>query len=316
MADSELPFDLETLPKTLSFRSGCVESENRTYLIVQFDALADLGEPDSYVFEWNKAIGEWVTHFNVDWLATKICGLDNGELLLMGTMGQVAVRRPDGAIVVEHVDPGLTGPKGSGPLRDLRIIGGTPVVCGMARRVYARRSPGSWVPIDAGMALIPSEEVVVGFNSIDGLDENHMVAVGFAGEIWLRDAALGWTQAASPTNVVLHRIKALQSGYFYASGQLGTILYGRGENWRVIEHELTSENLWGLEYFAGEMYTASESAIFRINSDNSLERVDTAGLGEDWTYRHLYANAGVLWSFGPRHVAWTSDAKTWNPATP
>jgi hypothetical protein len=107
----------------------------------------------------------------------------------------------------------------------------------------------------------------------------------------------------------------LESGLCYAGGQLGTILCGEHDNWKAIDHNLTDQDIWGLEYYADSIFFASDSAIFKITQDHQVERVDT-GLGDDWTYRHLYACDKKLWSVGPRHVAWTSDTKQWHPATP
>ncbi len=70
-----------------------------------------------------------------------------------------------------------------------------------------------------------------------------------------------------------------------------------------------------MEWFKGKLYLACDDGLFALSDGTSLEKVNM-GLGEEWTCRHLNANDGVMWSFGPKHIAWAENAKEWNDVTP
>ena len=154
--------------------------------------------------------------------------------------------------------------------------------------------------------------VVSGFNSIDGLGEDDIYAVGYGGEIWRR-VNNTWRQLESPTNVILHRVRVVKKKLAYASGQKGVLLRGVGDSWQEIRHDSTQDNLWGLEWFKGTLYMASEDTLYRLNDDDDLDVVDMQGID---TCGHLHANDGVMWSFGTKNIAWSEDAVNWNDVTP
>ena len=99
----------------------------------------------------------------------------------------------------------------------------------------------------------------------------------------------------------------------FASGQKGVVLRGVGDSWQEIRHDATLDNLWGLEWFKGGLYLASEDALYRLNAGDDLDVVDMQGID---TCGHLHANDGVIWSFGTKNVAWSEDALAWNDVTP
>lgn len=153
---------------------------------------------------------------------------------------------------------------------------------------------------------------VVGFNAIDGASEDDVFAVGYRGEIW-RAMAARWQRLESPTNAILHRVRVAQPNLAYAGGQRGVLLRGRGERWEPIVHDATRDDLWGMEWFGGSLYVASESAVFRLADDDTLEVVGERTLEY---CGHLSAADGVMWSFGTKQLAWTVDGSAWNDVTP
>jgi hypothetical protein len=75
------------------------------------------------------------------------------------------------------------------------------------------------------------------------------------------------------------------------------------------------QELWSIQAFQGEVYLASESAIYKLDKNDVPRKVDTK-LGKDLTHLHLHAADGFLWSFGVKDVILTQDGETWHDATP
>lgn len=183
----------------------------------------------------------------------------------------------------------------------------------MGRQVYRREGVDNWTRQDQGVVLPRGEIQLCGFNSIDGLSEDAIYAVGFNGEIWFRSHNK-WQQQSSPTNLVLHKVRVVREDLIFASGQMGTLLRSDGNHWETIEHDAITDDLWGMEWFQGELYLACDSGLFKLDSKDQLVEVDMQ-LSPKPTCRHLHANDGVLWSCGPKHVIWTEDGQTWNDVT-
>lgn len=294
----------------LSFRAGFVESRNVARVIAQIDELADQGSTRSILMKWSG--GRW-NHFAIEWIATRMWMQNQPELQLFATgpEGRVLVATSQ-ASFEEDIDTSPTGPPLRGHIRDLRGIGQGLYACGMSRQVYKREGRGRWARRDQGVVLPLGTLAVAGFNSIDGQNEDDFYAVGYGGEIW--QCANGeWHQIDSPTNVILHRVRVIDSNLAYAAGQNGTLLSGIGDKWKEIAHGATEENLWGMEWFKEALYVASESAVFRLTSTGDLEPTSTKVL--DYC-GHLHASDGTMWSFGTKQVAWTEDGKTWHDVTP
>jgi hypothetical protein len=59
------------------------------------------------------------------------------------------------------------------------------------------------------------------------------------------------------------------------------------------------------------VYVAGERGVYVLDADRQLARVHVFD-GPSWTYRHLHAGGGTLWSFGSEHLIWTDDGQSWN----
>jgi|GEM_PF-1226058 len=301
-------------PTPFSFLSGFVQDRNTARVIAQVDQLRDQGSTASRLMKWTRDEGQWMS-FRLEWTATRMWVLTKPEM-------QVFAIGPDGIVSVgtskgmseEEVDPGDDGPRRRGPIRDLQFIGSHLYVAGMSRQVYRREAPNRWMRQDDGAVLPRGDMTVAGFNSIDGLDENDIYAVGFNGEIWRRSGEK-WRKLDSPTNLVLHRVRVIRPDLVFICGQEGVLMRGSGERWRIIEHDATAEDFWGMEWFGDRLYLACDDGLYVLAADDSVNAVDT-GLAAEWTTRHLHTNDGVLWSFGPKSIAWTEDGRRWNDVTP
>jgi len=228
------------------------------------------------------------------------------QIFVAGRLGFIGII--DKNRVIEET---IEGPQSQGFIRDLRVIGHHLYATGMGRQVYRRLGPAEWGSFDHGLVNISTDYLdITGFNAIDGASEEDIYAVGFDGEIW-RCVSGEWRQVASPTNLILERVRTLKPDLVYAAGQGGILLRGHDEVWEVIHQTETDEDFWGLEWFRDRLYLSTDSGLFRLNDRDELESVDL-GLGGPRTYSQLHANNGALWSFGPKHLSWTEDGGTWN----
>ncbi|RON22545.1 hypothetical protein BK663_26065 [Pseudomonas lini] len=69
-------------------------------------------------------------------------------------------------------------------------------------------------------------------------------------------------------NVVRHmdlRVKVVREDLVFICGQMGTLLRGDGSQWEAVGQDATSEDLWGMEWFNGELYFACDSGLFRLD---------------------------------------------------
>jgi hypothetical protein len=295
----------------ISFRSGISLGMDAGIVIAQEGRKPDIDFPESLIMEWSAPVG-W-TSFKIPLTAIRMCQLPgtDPELVVMGAGGYVHVvsqRR----IVEEMIDLTNEGPRLRGNIRDMRLIGDHIYAAGMNRQVYRRIAPGKWVHCDRGVVQPLGTLEITGFCAIDGLSESEFWAVGFNGEIWYC-AGQTWYRIDSPTNLILHRVRVIDDDLIYASGQEGVLLKGSRNGWQHIEHTITNENLWGMEWFNDRLYIAGDHAIYCYDG-NQLAVVDT-GLGDNYTYRHLNAFNGGMWSFGTHHIART-DGKNWYDVTP
>ncbi len=294
----------------LSFLSGFVQDRDIGRVIAQIDEASEKGLPHSKVLKHTISAGRWGT-YDINWTATRMWVLTRPEVQVFaaGPYGQVLLMTAAG-VQEEEIDDGEDGRH----FRDLRYIGEHLYAAGMGRKVFRREGPNRWVRRDQGVVLPLGDMTIAGFNSIDGLEEADIYAVGFGGEIW-RCVQGKWHQVDSPTNVVLHRVRVATPEKMLACGQMGVVLVGSGDSWKPLKHGLTEEDLWGLEWYRDRFWLASERALYRTTDDGSdLEEVDI-GLGENWSFSHLHANDGVMWSFGPKHLCWTEDGVTWHDVT-
>lgn len=301
-------------PTPYSFSSGFAQDRTTGRVIAQIDQLRDAGSTASKLMKHTLQDGKWVA-FDLKWTAIRMWVRTEPSLALFA-LG------PDGTVLVgtaggndeEEIDASGEGYRRSGPFRDLRWIGAHLYAAGMSRQVYRREDAGRWSRADDGVLQAKGDKTVAGFESIDGVDEDDIYGVGFGGEIWRRQGGT-WHQVDSPTNVVLHRVRAVSPRQVFACGQEGVLLSGNGNRWAQVDHEATDTELWGMEWFRNELYLAGDDGLFRLDQDGKLQQIDP-GLGKGWTCRHLHACEGALWSFGPKHIAWTADAVTWNDVTP
>lgn len=296
-----------------SFVSGFVQDRNTLRIIGQLDELTEAGEPNSTLMKWVKPENKWYA-FDLDWFVTRMWVLHHPEL-------QVFAVGPDGRVNIgtlqgdnqEEIDPTKNGPRLHGDIRDLRFIGEHLYAGGMGRQVYRREGKNEWIHRDTGVLQSPSTEEVKGFNSIDGLEEDDIYAVGFEGEIWHFHKGK-WHKVESPTNLILNKVRAVRTDLVFACGQMGTLLRGHGNTWNFVDQGGTEDQIWDLEWFDDTPIIATDDQLFRLTSDDTLEAVDME-LEYETTCGSLHVNDGLLLSVGRKHICWTEDGKKWHDIT-
>ncbi len=230
------------------------------------------------------------------------------EIVFITADGEVQIGTIEG-MTKEIIDDTLDGPSRRGPLRDLQLIGGYPYAVGMSRQVYRRDRPGQWSRQDEDVVAERGAVSLCGFNSVHGLSEADIYAVGFNGEVWRRTDRV-WNQQPKIVSCVLNRVLVVGDGLIYACGQQGTLLRSDGNSWRKLEQGVTDKDFWGMAWFNGALYVSTDSAVFRLDANNELNEVDM-GHATKLSCRHLHSNDGVLMSVGAKDIMVTFDGQRW-----
>lgn len=289
------------------FLSGYVQEKNICRVISLTNILVEKGSTWSNIMSLKN--GKWYSH-KIEWTATHIDGVTEPELniVAIGPAGLALIITKNG-VTEETIDNSNQGPKFRGHIRDIRYIGKHFYAVGMSRQVYRREDINKWTRQDDEVVAPLGDVAVSGFNAIDGTNEDNIYAVGFNGEIWHRDKKK-WSQLESPTNFVLHMVKVIRTDLIFACGQNGVLLKSDGNTWASINQKVTTEDFWGIEWYKGTLYLSCDDGIFRLTDNDTLIKIKLKkGVT---TYRNLHANAGLLWSFGPRHLMRTDDGENWN----
>ncbi|HXF46509.1 MAG TPA: hypothetical protein VNK91_10365 [Burkholderiaceae bacterium] len=273
------------------------------------DAYADDKRHHALVYHWLD--GDWSQHLVEDSICGVVATGDSPvEVLNVGVNGTVVVAKIPGGESTESVDPTARGPNYSETLRCVRKIGPSIYVAGMARQVYRRDGLGRWVAVDAGTYLARGQRhQAVGFLDIDGDSDGRLYAVGYKGEIWIREAD-AWTQEPSPTSVALTKVLGTSSGDVVICGLAGVILRGTKGRWQVLAEDATREDFWGLAEYLGEIYLATDRRLFKLVG-NTLQPVDF-GSPRPLSTSYLHSADGVLWSVGPKDIVFTDNGTDWH----
>jgi hypothetical protein len=285
----------QTLRWTMS--RGTIWDRNRVYVCAY-----STREPGTRIFRWT---GKWDNYY-VPSITAGICSvrLSDPEILTVGIDGLSYSASPSGQQSV-LIDSGPEGPNHRGVLRTARAVGSDVYAAGMGRQVYRRDASRTWHRADEGLVEPIGTASAVGIEAIDGFLHGELYAAGRDGEMWMQRS--GWTPIDSPTNASLLALLCGPDGLVYVGGQVGTLLVGRSESWRVTEHKVTEDHFWDLCWFDG-LWLSTTKGLFRLVKDE-LQPVDM-GLQPKPSTRYLDAHDGVLWSFGSNDLAFF-DGATW-----
>lgn len=288
---------------SINYGHGSVENANVARVITHVGEGADAVPALAH---WDEQAGKWGL-FPMKWIPTRVATITGPKPCVYALAADGRVGFGHGNYSEQTIDDSKEGTRARGPMRDIRVIGAELYATGMGRQVYRRSAAGPWVRADAGVVAPLGEIAVSGFSSIHGSAPDDLWAVGMMGEIW--HFGTRWKRHDSPTNLILHRVVAVSPTEVYATGQKGLVLKFDGTGWDVAAADASLGNLWGAEWFQGELYVSSENTVLRLRGD-TLEPVPIEAAK---SFGHLDARDGVLWSFGTAHLAFTRDGTKWQP---
>jgi hypothetical protein len=203
-----------------------------------------------------------------------------------------------GAESEELIITSTSSPQDVGMMRSIRCVAGETYAVGERRQAYRRVAAGQWECV-GNAPNIGAREGASSFEAIDGFSRSELYAAGQHGELWLFDGSR-WTACDSPTNVTLTDVCCATDGQVYICGSLGTLLVGRGAQWRIVEHGVTGQNFWSVRELNGRMFLSTADEVFHVEN-NTLQAVDFGG-ERPQTCFHLSGAADALWSVGPKDV--------------
>lgn len=180
-------------------------------------------------------------------------------------------------------------------------------LCGMGRIVWARDALGQWRDISAPPA--GPDDGVIGFTAIAGLPDGRALAVGWRGEIWLRDAA-GWHAEDCGSNANFNALSVDETGHVVVVGDRGAVVEGRPGQWQA-HGTGPSFNLQGVCHFQGQVFVASDFDLF-LWRDAALVRETRFEEGDEPnTCLNLYPGGALVYSQGERDV-FRFDGSRWS----
>lgn len=254
---------------------------------------------------------EWAQHLIDD---NSICGVTSihepqTKFFVAGVDGRIDIADKSGPSQ-EFVDQSDRRPDYSKTIRCIKRIGDKIYATGMARQVYVRNQDNKWSQLDKGV-YVPSGQMenVSGFLDIDGYQNGILYAVGYEGEIFFFDGK-NWTQEDSITNVALTCMKVLSEEDVVIAGMAGVIIRGSHGKWKVIEHEETKEDFWGVTTFQSKIYLSNYEGIFILDGE-SLSKIDM-NMPSDFTTAYIDSADGIICSVGQKNIALSTDGIHWN----
>jgi len=287
---------------TIRFTNGFVENAETARVIAH---IGDEPHIQPAVAKWGGPKEKW-SMLPMQWVPIGVVVLQQPTPCVFTLSPYGTVGFGYGDYKEEEIDSSEDGPVSRGQFRELRIIDGHVYATGMGRQVYRRNTDGKWERVDEGVVAQKGVIAVSGFNSIDGVNENDVWAAGFLGEIWHYNGK-EWKQHESGTKLNFYKVVAVQPNLVFCVGQKGQVLRYDGNGWQVLLSDAAIGDLWDAAWFNNALYVVSEKSLYRLQND-SLEQVPAEGVN---SFGHLHTNEGVLWSFGPKQLASTTDGIKW-----
>ncbi len=188
--------------------------------------------------------------------------------------------------------------------RFIQNVAGRVYAGGTKRFVHRRLGYKSWEEVSR--SDMHESDTSIAFEGMAGFSDTELYAVGWNGEIWSFNGA-AWRMLDSPTNLILTDATTTTDKVF-ACGQMGTIIEGRKDSWRIVEHDVMSDDLWSAATFRNTPYFATDYGILKYeNGDVSWAAEQSAQMR---TTMFLSVGPSGLWSFGPHDIC-LFDGDTW-----
>ena len=199
-------------------------------------------------------------------------------------------------------------------VENLKNIHGTIYAVGIGRGVARRDGKNKWTLISKeiqGKMIADLSVFQAGFSAIDGFEAHKdLYAGGGHSDMWHYDGE-HWRAIDLP--ILKMRIRAIVcagDGKVYAVGRDAKIVVGKGDEWKVIEHDLTTHDFTDAVWYENKLYLCTEYRLYTLENDILKEIVDF-GERAPYTFGSLYVNDGLLMSAGDSSIA-IYDGKEWN----
>jgi hypothetical protein len=202
--------------------------------------------------------------------------------------------------ITENSTPPTRVPR-LGGFRAVSEIEGKAYAVGLRGMVYRLDGLKSWTRIDDGLPESFNIQATHGFHASD------VYAVGRDGELWHFDGQ-EWRRRDLPTNVNLTSVKCAGDEMVYIGGHGGILIRGRDTRWEMIEHEITKDDIWDIEWFDKRLYVSTMHAVYELNEENLLSV--NFGADSPKSCYQLSAGEDVMWSNGEYDIM-SFDGNTW-----
>jgi hypothetical protein len=278
-----------------SYVIGDVTSAANGALVLSSDEMNARNVANSVFLEWT---GAAIRPLSPKRIHTKYLSFiqATGELIAVGEYGRGVVF-VDGRARDDSVTTSGSDPENRGPLRGGVTIDADVIVVGLHRQVY-RRVAGAWSTMEDGLPPVP-KGTVAGYEAVTAFSSKEIYAAGWDGEMAAYDGAT-WRQIDSPTNLLMVAMCAAGDGQVYACGRRGLLVRGRGDEWEVVDHQSTVDDLWSVRWFQGALYASSMRTVYRFENGKFVP-TDASSTGAT-TFYSLSSCPDVLWSVGPKDV--------------
>ncbi len=282
---------------------GVLRAPDLGYVSIGRDDLLAAREEHSYFLVYHQGRWLWPTQEDHrDWSttsATVVTG-PRAQAFFLGLYGQI-FRCGSGDVSDEGALHQLPdGPATFAPMRSIQAIGGRAYAVGVGRQAYRRVGPDQWERIDQTCRVAGAASHTCSFESVHGLHEEEIYAVGRGGGVWVFDGAQ-WTTEDCPTGAVLTDVRVLRSGVVLACGLGGTFLARTPRGWEVIRHAATDQDLWSLCELRDRVFLSTMHDLYEY-VDGTIVPVDRPpelrGASSSLT------SAGdTLWAVGTKRIA-------------
>lgn len=288
----------------IGYWDGVIFQDGRMFFVASSAKLEQESVEHAFIFRLNdKDWYFWDEDFDVIRIIAS-AGLSGQSLVEMGMYGDIRVISGSGAhreIIGDDED----GPSELRPLNDMKQIGDRLYVVGMRRQVFSKNVDDTrWKNIDQGIFIPIDSEIdehnVEGLTCIDGFNTNEIYAAGYEGQIWRYDGK-NWAEISTSTNLRFEDIKCLRSGSVVAVGEMGLIVIGRDNDWKILRQDLVSTTFTSVNEMAGKIFLVSEEEGIFIMQDGDLARYET-GLRGPTSFRVLRTNGSLLLSIGEADI--------------
>lgn len=288
--------------KGMTLISGAELPDGTVVLATNEPDLDPIAQPHTAV-AFRDGEGEWHPGGLFTRPTASVClNAPGNKVLLTDPNGAVAEFRPgDGTrFELRPKDPRYRGRV----LRFIRNIGGTLIAGGAGHTVHMAEPGQPWTEVTTPeMEQTPNPR---GFEDAAGFGQGEIYCVGWGGAIWSRIDGT-WSEIQSPTNLLLS-CAGVSSEKVYAGGKMGIVLEGRGTDWRVLEHDVTDQQLFDIATFQGTTYFSGFFGVMRLR-DGELA-LEWATNPEIRTAGTLFVGPSGLWSVGSSTLA-LFDGSEW-----